>query len=72
MEEMLVPKSPEREFLVVLEGMLVNPVDGTLRYELVPIPLETAPSNTAYSEYKETEANRMLFIGNYHICHIDD
>ena len=54
---MLVSKSPEREFLVVLEGMLVNPVDGTLRYELVPIPLKTAPSNTAYSEYKETEAN---------------
>lgn len=48
-----IPKSPEKEFLVVLEGILATPVDGTLPCELIPIPLRKAPSDTTCPENKE-------------------
>lgn len=52
MEE-IISKSPEREFLVLLERTLVNPVDDTLHYELVPMPLRKVLSDTAYLGNKE-------------------
>lgn len=52
MKEILVSKSPGRQFLV-LERILVNPVDGSLHYELVSTPLRIASSDTAYPGDKE-------------------